>query len=304
MTQLSLGEYLAQPAETQHSSSRLPTFRDRRLPGIAWVGLAILIIYLLVALLAPWLAPYDPTRFDARPLLPPSPAHPLGTNDAGQDIFSELIYGTRVSLLVAGATSLLVITLATLVGTVAGYAGQVIDTVLMRFVDVMLAIPRLPLMIVVAAYAGTGLLQIILIIALFSWPMPARLIRSEVLSLRHRLHIQAARSFGGGARYVIKRHLIPALFPILITSLTVQASRAVLTEAGLAFLGLGNPTIKSWGTIIYFALSFSGIYFGPYWIWWLLPAGFSITLLMLGFTFLGQGLEAWANPRTKRHRRM
>jgi peptide/nickel transport system permease protein len=301
MTQSTLSDYLASTVDFQPADPVVMAPPHRHLPAIAWVGLAILLFFALVAALAPWLAPYDPTSFDFQPLLLPSAEHPLGTNDAGQDILSELIYGTRVSLLVAAVASLLVLSAATLVGTLSGYVGGWFDTMLMRGVDIMLAIPRLPLMILVAAYAGSGLPQIILIIALFSWPMPTRLIRAEVLSLRNRSHIFAARSFGGGTRYIISRHLVPALTPILVTTLAVQAGRAVILEAGLAFLGLGDPTIKSWGLMMRYALSFSGIYFGPYWLWWLLPAGICLTLLVLGLTFLGQGLETWANPRTERH---
>ncbi len=301
MTQSSLSHYLSTTTDAQVGPTPLELTR-RRIPLIAWVGTLILLFYVGVALFAPWLAPFDPRSIDAPPLLKPNQTYLLGTNDIGQDIFSEIIYGARISLLVAIVTSLLVVGLATTVGTVAGYVGSWVDTLLMRLVDVMLAIPRLPLMIVVAAYAGSGLFQIILIIALFSWPMPARLIRAEVLSLRNRQHIQAARTFGGGIRYMITRHIVPALTPILITSLVVQASRAVIMEAGLAFLGLGDPTAKSWGLIIRAALSFSGIYFGNYWVWWLLPAGLNITLMVLAFTFLGQGLETWTNPRTERHR--
>lgn len=300
MTQSGLSQYLATAADAPTGSTPLELTR-RRIPAIAWLGAVILLFYVGVALLAPWLAPYDPHSIDAAPLLSPDTGHVLGTNDIGQDIFSEIIYGARISLLVATVTSLLVIGLATTVGTLAGYGGGGLDTLLMRLVDVMLAIPRLPLMIVIAAYAGSGLLQIILIIAFFSWPMPTRLIRAEVLSLRSRQHIQAARTFGGSPRYMITRHLIPALMPILMTTLAVQASRAVIMEAGLAFLGLGDPTAKSWGLIIRAALSFSGIYFGNYWVWWLLPAGLNLTLMVLAFTFLGQGLETWANPRTERH---
>ncbi|MCG3207707.1 MAG: putative D,D-dipeptide transport system permease protein DdpC [Anaerolineae bacterium] len=301
MSQSTLTDYLAPTLDA--AAHRVPTTVPKpRFPHITWVGLTILAFFIVVAVFAPWLVPYNPSAFAAPPLQPPSAEHLLGTNDAGQDIFSELIYGTRVSLLVAAVTSLLILGVATLIGTLAGYSGGVVDAGLMRFVDVMLAIPRLPLMIVIAAYAGAGLTQIILIIALFSWPISARLIRSEVLSLRYRLHVQAARSFGGGARYIITRHLIPALAPILITTLVIQAGRAVLTEAGLAFLGLGDPTIKSWGLMIRYALSFSGIYFGSYWVWWLLPPGLCLTALLLGLTFMGQGLEAWANPRLERHR--
>lgn len=299
-TDLSLADYLSGVADGPAAAP--PRVARRRPPGITWVGIAILLGFVAVALFAPLLTPYDPRSFDARPLLPPGVEHPLGTNDVGQDILSELIYGTRVSLLVAGVASGLILILATLVGTVAGYLGGIVDLLLTRFIDVMLSIPRLPLMILIAAYVGSGLLPIILIIALFGWPMAARLIRAETLSLRNRQHVQAARTFGGGTRYILLRHLIPALTPILVTELAVQASRAVMMEAGLAFLGLGDPTIKSWGMIIRAALSFSGIYFGQYWLWWLLPPGLAITFLVLGFTFLGQGLEQWANPRAARHR--
>ena len=271
MSQSTLAKYLGTSLDTKLVAP--PLTARPRFPTITWIGLGIALFFVFVALFAPVLAPYDPTSFEFQPLLYPSLAHPLGTNDAGQDILSELIFGTRVSLLVAAVTSVLILLLATSVGTVAGYVGGLVDTALMRLVDIMLAIPRLPLMIVLAAYVGTGLTQIILIIALLSWPITARLIRSEVLSLRYRTHIQAARSFGGGSRYIIFRHLIPALAPILITSLVLQAGRAVLMEAGLAFLGLGDPTIKSWGLMMRYALSFSGIYFGPYWLWWLLPPG-------------------------------
>lgn len=284
------------PAGSRAALRRLP-----RLPGIGWLGLGILLAIGLIALGAPWLAPYDPRAYVGAPLAHPSPAHLLGTNDVGQDILSELIYGARVSLLVGLLAALFTLSLATLVGATAGYLGGSVDAVLMRLVDVLMVIPRLPLMIVIAAYAGAGLPTIILVIGLLAWPQPARVIRAQVLSLRSRAHIHSARLFGGGPAYIIRRHLIPELGPILAAGFVAQAGRAVMLEASLAFLGLGDPTLKSWGLLIRFALNSSGFFFSNRWLWWLLPAGLSLTLLLLGFTFLGIGLEVLTHPRTRRH---
>ncbi len=272
-----------------------------RLPKIAWVGAAVLGAYILIALLAKQLAPYNPMAYEGQPLENPSPAHWLGTNDVGQDILSELIYGARVSLAVGCLAALLTLTLATLVGTTAGYLGGWADRVLMRFVDVLMIIPRLPLMIVIAAYAGANLGTTILVIGLLSWPHTARVIRSQVLSLRSRAHIQAAHLFGGGPLYIIRRHLIPELGPVLAAGFVAQAGQAVMMEAGLAFLGLGDPTLKSWGLITRYALNSSGFFFSSRWLWWLLPAGLNVSLFLLSFTFLGMGLEAVTHPRTRRH---
>ncbi|MCA1553459.1 MAG: ABC transporter permease, partial [Chloroflexi bacterium] len=174
-------------------------------------------------------------------------------------------------------------------------------TVLMRMVDVMLVIPSLPLMILIAAYAGSGLWQIILILSLFAWEIPARLIRTETLSLRTQPYVQAAQAIGCDTPRIIRLHLLPALAPVLLTSFTTQASRAVFVEAGLAFIGIGDPTAKSWGAMLRAATSFNGIWHGPYWLWWVLPTALNISLLVIAFAFAGQGLERWANPALDRH---
>ncbi len=272
-----------------------------RLPGRAWLGAAILAGYMLMAAAAPRLAPYDPSAYVGRSLERPSAQHLLGTNDVGQDILSELIYGTRVSIAVGLSAALLTLVIATIVGTLAGLAGGWADKVFMRLVDVMLVIPRLPLMIVLAAYLGANLGTVILVIGLLGWPGPARVIRAQVLSLRARAQVEAARLFGAGAGYIARRHLIPELGPILAASLVAQANRAVMMEASLAFLGLGDPSAKSWGMMIRYALSAGDFYFSARWLWWLLPAGLNLTLLLLGFTFLGIGLDVLTHPRARRH---
>lgn len=271
--------------------------RSFRVPSRVLAGLVIVGGFALVALAAPLLAPYDPRELVAAPMLPPGGSHLLGTNDVGQDIFSELVYGARVSMVVALSAATIAVTVATVLGMVAGYLGGAVDRVVARTIDAMLSIPRLPFMLLIAAYAGGGLLQVVLIIAALSWPVTARLVRSEVLSLRNRLHVRAARGFGASTPYVLGRHILPAVVPVVAAAFALQAGRAVVMEAGLAFLGIGDPTGKSWGLTIRAALSYPLIYFGNAWLWWIVPAGLCIGALIVGFTLLGQGLEHWVNPR-------
>jgi ABC-type dipeptide/oligopeptide/nickel transport system permease subunit len=253
-----------------------------------------------VALAAPLLAPYDPHAFSGQPLERPSPAHPLGTNDAGQDILSELIYGTRISLAVGLGAALGTVALGLLVGAVAGYVGGAADALLMRLVDVMLALPRLPLLILLAAFLGSGLAQTLAIISLLFWPVTARVIRAQVQSQRQRGYVKMARNFGAGPGYVLRRHILPAIAPLIAFGLIAAAGRAVAMEAGLAFLGLGDPTAKSWGLMMRFALNLPGLLLTDRWLWWLLPPGLCITALILALTYLGMGLEARLQPRLRR----
>jgi peptide/nickel transport system permease protein len=263
------------------------------------LGAAVLILFVVVALAAPLVAPYDPHAFSGRPLERPSASHPLGTNDAGQDIVSELIYGARISLSVGLGAALGTVTLGVLVGSVAGYIGGPLDSLLMRLVDVMMTLPRLPLLILLAAFLGSGLAQTIVIISLLFWPATARVIRAQVQSLRQRGYVKMARGFGGGAGYVLRRHILPAIGPLVAFGLIAAAGRAVAMEAGLAFLGLGDPTAKSWGLMMRFALNLPGLLLTDRWVWWLLPPGLCITSLVLALTFVGMGLEERLHPRLR-----
>lgn len=266
----------------------------------AVAGGTILALFVVVALAAPLLAPYDPHDFSGRPLERPGPAHLLGTNDAGQDILSELIYGARISLAVGLAAAAGTVALALLVGGVAGYAGGPLDALLMRLVDVMLTLPRLPLLILLAAFLGPGPVQTAAIISLLFWPATARIIRAQVQSLRQRGYVKMARSFGGGAGYVLRRHILPAIAPLIAFGLVSAAGRAVAMEAGLAFLGIGDATAKSWGLMMRFALNLPGLLLTDRWLWWLLPPGLCITILVLGLTYLGMGLEGRLHPGSRR----
>ncbi|MGQ9491947.1 MAG: ABC transporter permease [Anaerolineae bacterium] len=273
--------------------------QGRRALGRQAPFLIILAAFVLVALLAPLLAPYDPHALAGQPLERPSPAHPLGTNDIGQDILSELIFGARISLIVALAASVSTVALGALIGGVAGYAGGWLDTALMRGVDVLLALPRLPLLILLAALLGAGLPQTIAIIALLFWPGAARIFRAQTQSLRSRGYVRMARQFGGGIGYVLRRHIVPALAPLIVFELVMAAGRAVALEAGLAFLGIGDAAAKSWGLMMRFALNLPGLLLSDRWLWWLLPPAACLTLLILALTFIGVGLEERWQPRLK-----
>jgi peptide/nickel transport system permease protein len=278
--------------------------RERRqglqFPVIGWIGLTIVAVFVGLALAAPWLAQYRTTELAGSPLGRPSAAHWLGTNGVGQDLASQILNGARVSLFVAvlaGGGTLLI---GALLGMVAGWAGGVVDALLMRFVDLVLVVPKVPLLIVIGTYAGPSLTVISLIIALTGWPPTARIVRSQVLSLRRRAHIKAAVGFGGTTAQILRRHILPEVGLILTAGLVGAAGRAIAFEAGLAFLGLGDPTRASWGAILRDALDFGGLFFTDAWKWWLVPPIAAVSLLLLGVTFLGVGLEQRINPRLTR----
>ncbi len=266
------------------------------------VGTVIVATFALVALLAPWIAPYDPRGVTADAYQTPSSAHWLGTNDAGSDIFSRLIWGSRTTLIVVVFATTMVLAIGLAVGLTAGLRGGLADTAAMRVVDVFLGLPTLPLLIFIAALAGPSITVSILMIGLFTWPQTARIVRSQTLTLRQRGFITSARGFGAGPLYVIRRHLVPSLGPVIAANLVFVAGLSVTIEAGLSFLGLGDPIAVSWGADLNRALSNPQIYIGSLWLWWLVPAGLALTLAVVGFTLIGVALEPQFNPRSSRPR--
>lgn len=271
-----------------------------RLPPMFLVGATIVGATALVGLLAPVLAPYEPRAVTGDALERPSADHLLGTNDIGQDLLSGLIWGARSSLLVAVVAAGITVLVATVVGAGAALVGGWVDRVMGRVLDILLAFPGVPLIVLVTALAGTSRAVIVLVVGLVGWPALARVLRSEVLSLRQRGFVRAARGFGAGPGYVLRRHLVPALGPLLVAGFVEWAATAVFLEAGLAFLGLGDPTAVSWGNTLNRALALPGLYFSGMWPWLVLPAGLAITVVVLGLTFVGVGLEPVFNRRSAR----
>lgn len=260
------------------------------------VGAAIVAFLVLAAVFAPLLAPYDPSERVGRPFLPPSSEHLLGTNDVGQDLLSELIFGARVSLTVGIVAAMVAMVIGTTVGILAGYYPKRLGSVLMRFVDVVLILPFLPLLIVLAAYLGRSLTNTIIVIAVLIWAAPARIIRSQVLSLRSREYVLASRSIGAPDRWVIFRHILPRTALLATGSFVRAVSGAILLEAALSFLGLGDPIQKSWGSILFWAQS-RGAFLTPAWKWWVLPPGLAIMLASLGFALIAFAVEERINPK-------
>ncbi|HZK18658.1 MAG TPA: ABC transporter permease [Clostridia bacterium] len=262
------------------------------------ISLAILLLLLLTAVFANFISPYGPFEYSEGALSPPSLAHLLGTNDVGQDIFSRLIFGARNSLLVAFLVGLFSTLLGLLAGSVAALAGGSVDMVIMRIVDAFLAIPAIVIIILVSAYVQPSVVTLIVILSLLTWQGSARILRAQTLSLKQRLDILSARTFGAGTFYILRKRIVPDLTPVMLACFIANARRAVFLEAGLAFLGITDPSAISWGAIIHHALNFTHL---PVWKWWLLPVGFALSLTIIAFTFLGHALEEAMNPRLRRN---
>ncbi|GIW34958.1 ABC transporter permease [Meiothermus sp.] len=265
--------------------------RKGNLPG-TWLALGFLVA---LALVGPWLAPYDPKEVVARPFQPPSAQHWLGTNDLGQDILSELLTGGRISLVVGFSAAFIALLLGLTIGLVAGYSTGWLGTALMRLADLVLVIPFLPLAIVIAAYLGPSLWNLVLLIGLVSWARPARVIRSVVLAVRGMTYVEATVALGASSLHIARFHLLPAVFPVAFAQLIALASSAILLESSLSFLGLGDPTQKSWGSILFYA-QVRGSFLNGAWPWWALPPGLLITSSVLALAALGRGLER-GSPR-------
>lgn len=257
------------------------------------IGATTLTLFIFVAVFAPVLAPYDPTLRSAAP----SFAHPLGANDVGQDILSELIYASRLSLTVGIVTASLATLLGVTVGILSGYLRGPTDGVLMRGVDMILSLPFLPLMIVLAASLGQNTTNLILVIGLLIWARPARLIRSQVLSVWESGHVQAARAMGGTHGYIMLRHILPRITPLVAAQFVRAANVSIMLEASLAFLGLSDPFQKSWGAILFYANARSA-FLADAWLWWMLPPGLCIAAVV-SFAFLGYALEERVDPRLR-----
>jgi len=270
---------------------------------IGLLGLAILLFFIFMAIFAPFISPYNPyTRVD-RPLKPPSDDYLLGTNDIGQDILSELIYGTRVSLTIGFLAALFTVVIGTLVGVVSGFIGGSIDEVLMRFTDVIMILPNIPLLILLMSIFGRQSYYImILAISITGWTGTARMVRSATLSLKERAYVEASKAIGASEGHIITRHILPNVSPLIIAEMIYQVAGAMMSEAGLSFLGLGDPSQKSWGMVLHYAETSGGWYANqgyPAW-WWIIPPGLLIALTIASLVLMGQTMEEIINPRLRR----
>lgn len=259
------------------------------------------LVCIVCAFAAPQIAPVDPynpkDRDIIRALQGPSKQHLLGTDVFGGDILSSIIYGTRVALIVGATTGIMVPILGAVLGAVAAFCGGWLDRILMFFVDVIMVLPGLPLMILVATYVGRSYWIVVLLFTSLGWPGVCRMVRGRLLSEKNVPYVEAARSYGASAARILFRHLLPSTYPLLVVSAARVAAGSVLAEAGLSFLGFGDPLAVSWGKMLAEAQAQGALLFGAW--WWVVFPGLAITFLSLSFINIGYVLEEVFNPRLR-----
>ncbi len=250
----------------------------------AILALILLLPVVFMALTADLISLYNPLRTGVGPMLtPPSSKHPFGTDQAGSDVYSQVVYGARVALYVGVASTLIALLIAIIVGLPAGFYGGFVDEVLMRATDVVLSIPSFVLIIFIVILFGSSIHTITLVIGIVSWPTLARIIRAQVLSLREREFILAARAIGSRSTDIMVNEMLPNIWLPLLPAVTLQMGSSILVEAGLSFLGLGDPNVVSWGRILW--LASRSIYLGAWWS--ILMPGLAIIVTILAFNLLG-----------------
>ena len=268
--------------------------------GMGMVGLVILIAFLFIALLTPIFVHFDRNAFNADEIFLPalSKHHFLGTDEVGRDVLAELLYGSRISLFVGVTASAISVLIGGTIGVFSGYYGRLVEEGLMRFTDIFLVIPQLPFMMLLAALAGPSLQNIIIVIGALSWPSTARLVRSQIITLKERTFIERARAIGAGDGHIIRKHILPNVIPLMFANTVLIIAIAILTESTLAFLGLGDPLVISWGSMLHYAFTSLAMSNGAW--WYFVPPGFCIALVILGFTFLGYAMDEILNPKLRR----
>jgi len=278
----------------------------RRTVGLVWsdrlgrVGLLILAATFIVAIFGPILFPFDPTavgKSAADILHAPTMQHWLGTDELGRDVFRATIAGARLSLLIGLIATAISIVVGAVVGITAGYRLGVVDGLLMRITDFFLVLPALPLIIVLAALFGQSTFVLVLVIGLTSWPSTARIVRSQVLSLRERQFITRIRSLGATDLRIVVSHILANVMPLIFANTVLVIAGSILAEATLAFLGLGDPVHVSWGTMLHFAFESGATGRGAW--WYVLPPGIGIVIVVLGFILSGHTLDRILNPRLR-----
>ena len=292
---------------TQESPSSIPLIK-KRTPllefvigvwrnGKGKVGMIIYAVMIGIAVFGRILAPYSPTDVNFPAFQAPTLAHLLGTNYVGEDVFSEFLYGTGVSLTVGFVVALATMVIGTLAGISAGFLGKLTDDVIMRTVDVLLVIPGFPLLVILSAYLPPTIWSTILILSILSWPFHARVIRSQTLTLKRRAFVLASRLSGLGSFRIIVRDLIPNMLPIIFINSIFVVVGAIVAQAGLAFFGLGNINSVNWGTMLYWFDTENGILFKAW--WWLLPPGLGIMALGIGANLLSNAVSETNGTKRK-----
>ena len=260
---------------------------------LAIFGISVLCLFVLLALLAPVIAPYHPDEIVESQILPPSAGHFFGTDDLGRDIFSRALYGARISLTVGLVAVTIAVLIGTLFGAVSGYYGGFMDTIMMRFLDVMLAFPSIFLILAIQSMLTPNIYNVMIVIGLTSWMGVARLVRGEFLRIRELQYVEAARAIGCSNFRIILRHILPNAQAPIIVAATLGMAGAILTESALSFLGMGvQPPMSSWGNMLMDSQAY--MFDAP---WMAVIPGILILLTVLSLYFVGEGLREALNPK-------
>ncbi|OXM69740.1 ABC transporter permease [Amycolatopsis vastitatis] len=277
------------------------TWREFAAQKGALTGVILLAVTVVTALLLPLISDeggLDVTKADGGALNPPSGRFWLGTDIDGRSVLLMTLWGARISLLVGFSATVLSVLIGTLIGITAAHFGGWTSASLMRFTDFFLVLPSLVLAIALSAVLPHGVFTVIIAIGLTAWPGTARLVRAQTLTIESRPYIERARALGGGHLHVVGKHVLPGVLPLVLANTTLVVGNAVIADATLAFLGVGNPNAVSWGTMLETALNNGAVTRGAWWN--LLPPGIAIVLVVLCFTLVGRGLETVLNPRLKK----
>jgi peptide/nickel transport system permease protein len=272
----------------------LGVLRERK---SAVAGLGIIVFFILLSIVAPYIAPYSSSVQTCAVYAPPSIHHWLGCDDGGIDMLSELMTGGRISLVVGFAATLVAIVIGGGVGIISGYFGGWADISLMRITDYLLVIPDLVFALVIADVWGASLFHVIIVIGILEWTSTARIIRAQVMSTKERVYVKRARALGASNRRIVWRHIMPQVGPLLIANTVLTVAVAIYLETALAFLGLEDPTVTTWGTILEHAFQRTAISSGAWWA--IVPDGFVIAAVIVGCFLFGQAVEDALNPRLK-----
>jgi peptide/nickel transport system permease protein len=263
----------------------------------AVIGLVIMAFFILMALCAPLLAPYDPTQYVGLPHQPPSAQFWFGTTGQGQDVFSQMVWGGRISLLIGFSVGILSTLLGLVIGMIAGYIPGVVDGVLNMFTNVFLLIPGLPLLIALASFLPQGMVTVMLVLTFTGWAWPARVFRSQMLSLREKDFVSASIVSGEGVSRIVFAEILPNMLSLVISSMFGAVIYTIGADAGLAFLGFENVNIVSWGTMLYWASNSSALLQEAWWTF--LPPGLCIALVSFATTMLIYAMDEVTNPRLR-----
>ncbi|MGH4125410.1 MAG: ABC transporter permease [Clostridium sp.] len=258
---------------------------------IGKISIVIIIIMILMGMFSNIISIRPHNIPSGKAFEPPNKAHWLGTDDIGIDIWAQICYGSKISITIGFASAFLAGVGGSIIGIFSGYFGGLVDKIIMRIIDMIIVIPNLPMMIVLGAFWGPSIKNIVLILVLFSWTTPARVVRSKVLSIKQEKYILIAKSYGANFIHLTWKHFLPSIMPIMMVSVIKLVSKAIVAEASMAFLGLGDPVTKSWGLILNHAIGFKGIYYTNYWKWWIMSPLTAIIMLIVSIAFISRDLE-------------